>query len=36
MLLENFSAERLNLALEHHFEACPLQAEVQAPDSTEE
>lgn len=36
MLFKDFSAERLDLALEYDLKARPLQAEVQAPDSTEE
>jgi len=36
VLLEDLPAERLHFALENDLEAGPLQAEVQAPDSTEE
>lgn len=36
MLFQDFPAKRLDLALEYDLEPRPLQAEVQAPDSTEE
>nr|WP_261322377.1 hypothetical protein [Rhizobium leguminosarum] len=36
VLLEDLPAERLHFALKNDLEASPLQAEVQAPDSTEE
>lgn len=36
MLFQDLAAEGFDLALEYNLEARPLQAEVQAPDSTEE